>query len=315
MLYAFRQELNVPHRSCGKFLIAVADAEIEKLAAIKAQAEANRVTDLVWLSEASALEPALVARRALLSPSTGIIDSHAFMLALRGDAERHGAMVALKTPVVSGRTTKRGLGMGTGGACPMEIEASLVVNAEGLGAQKLARSIKGMPADKAPPLHLAMGTYFWLASARPFRALSTRCRPEGDSACISPSTSAARPGSGRTSNGWIRSTMRSILAEPIRFTPRSEPIGPTCLTARCSPLTPAFDQNRPARRLVDRLSHPDGKGSRRRGPDQSIWDQVAGVDVEPGDRRTSDALGHDERLVASSGLFDARCVANNPDAG
>jgi L-2-hydroxyglutarate oxidase LhgO len=221
MLYAFRQELNVPHRSCGKFLIAVADAEIEKLAAIKAQAEANRVTDLVWLSEASALEPALVARRALLSPSTGIIDSHAFMLALRGDAERHGAMVALKTPVVSGRTTKRGLGMGTGGACPMEIEASLVVNAEGLGAQKLARSIKGMPADKAPPLHLAMGTYFWLASARPFRALSTRCRPGGTRHASHPRP--RRPGpvrAGRRMGGSDRLCGRS---SPSRFVLRRDP--------------------------------------------------------------------------------------------
>src|SRR5271167_1320010 len=87
MLYAFCREFGVPHKRCGKLLVAVNAGEVAKLTAIKAQAEANGVTDLVWLSgeEARALEPALVAERALLSPSTGIIDSHAFMVALLGD--------------------------------------------------------------------------------------------------------------------------------------------------------------------------------------------------------------------------------------
>ena len=105
MLYAFCQDFGVPHKRCGKLLVAVNAGEIDKLAALKAQADANGVTDLVWLSgeEARALEPALSAERALLSPSTGIIDSHAFMLALRGDAEAHGAMIAFETPVLAGR--------------------------------------------------------------------------------------------------------------------------------------------------------------------------------------------------------------------
>jgi L-2-hydroxyglutarate oxidase LhgO len=91
MLYAFCQEFGVPHKRCGKLLVAVNAEEVDKLTAIKAQAEANGVTDLIWLNskEARALEPVLVAERVLLSPSTGIIDSHAFMLALRGDAEAH----------------------------------------------------------------------------------------------------------------------------------------------------------------------------------------------------------------------------------
>jgi glycine/D-amino acid oxidase-like deaminating enzyme len=76
---------------------------------LKTQPEANGVTDLIWLSgkEARALEPALVAERALLSPSTGIVDSHALMLALRGDAEAHGAMIAFETPVLAGRAAER----------------------------------------------------------------------------------------------------------------------------------------------------------------------------------------------------------------
>jgi L-2-hydroxyglutarate oxidase LhgO len=173
MLYEFCRDFGVPHKRCGKLLVAGDVPEIEKLAAIKAQAEANGVNDLVWLSgaEARALEPALVGERALLSPSTGIIDSHALMLALRGDAEAHGAMIALKTPVVSGRVEGRGLTVETGGATPMVIAADVVVNAAGLGAQATARSIAGMPAAKIPPLYLAKGNYFSLATRSPFSRL------------------------------------------------------------------------------------------------------------------------------------------------
>jgi L-2-hydroxyglutarate oxidase LhgO len=173
MLYAFCREFGVPHKRCGKLLVAVNAGEVAKLTAIKAQAEANGVTDLVWLSgeEARALEPALVAERALLSPSTGIIDTHAFMLALRGDAEAHGALFAFQTPVLAGRAGQRGLVIETGGPAPMRLAAGLVVNAAGLGAQALARSIGGMPIEKIPPLHFAKGNYFSLSGRSPFSRL------------------------------------------------------------------------------------------------------------------------------------------------
>ncbi len=173
MLYAFCQEFGVPHKRCGKLLVAVNESEVDKLAALKRQADANGVADLVWLTgaQARALEPALVAERALLSPSTGIIDSHAFMLALRGDAEAHGATIAFETPVVAGRAGERGLVVETGGAAPLRIGATLVVNAAGLGAQKVARSIAGMPAERIPPLHLAKGNYFSLSGRSPFSRL------------------------------------------------------------------------------------------------------------------------------------------------
>ena len=173
MLYAFCREFGVPHQRCGKLLVTVNAGEVDKLAALKAQAEANGVTDLTWLSgeEARTLEPALLADRALLSPSTGIIDSHAFMLALRSDAEAHGAMIAFETPVLAGRVTGRGLIIETGGSGPMRISAALVVNAAGLGAQALGRSIAGMPAAKIPPMHLAKGNYFSLSGRSPFSHL------------------------------------------------------------------------------------------------------------------------------------------------
>jgi L-2-hydroxyglutarate oxidase LhgO len=173
MLYAFCREFGVPHRRCGKLLAAVNAGEIDKLSALKAQAEANGVHDLVWLDrkEARALEPALVAERALLSPSTGIVDSHAFMLALMGDAEAHGATIAFGTPVLAGRGADRGLVIETGGRAPTRLSVALVVNAAGLGAQALARSIVGMPAANIPPLHLAKGNYFVLSGRSPFSRL------------------------------------------------------------------------------------------------------------------------------------------------
>ncbi len=173
MLYAFCREYGVPHRRCGKMLVATTEGEIGKLAAIKAQAEANGVMDLTWLGgdEARALEPALKVTRALLSPSTGIINSHAFMLALQGDAERRGAMLALETPAVSARAAARGLIIETGGLNPTRIAANFVVNSAGLGAQALARSIAGMPREKIPPLYLAKGNYFALTPASPFSHL------------------------------------------------------------------------------------------------------------------------------------------------
>jgi L-2-hydroxyglutarate oxidase LhgO len=173
MLYDFCRKYGVPHRRCGKILVATTEGEIRKLAAIKRQAEANGVTDLAWLDrdEAHALEPALAVTKALLSPSTGIIDSHAFMLALLGDAERHDAMLALETPVVSGRAAPHGLIIETGGPNPTQIVASIVVNSAGLGAQAVARSIAGMPRERIPPLHLAKGNYFALAERSPFSHL------------------------------------------------------------------------------------------------------------------------------------------------
>src|SRR5271166_2634532 len=173
LLYAFCNEFHVPYRRCGKMLVAVSDAEIVKLEAIKAQAEANGVGDLIWLSrdEARALEPSLACVKALLSPSTGIIDSHALMLALQGDAEVHGAMFVFGTPALSGRVTGNRLVLEVGGRDPLTIAARTVVNATGLGAQALARRISGMPAELVPPLYLAKGSYFALAARAPFSRL------------------------------------------------------------------------------------------------------------------------------------------------
>lgn len=173
MLYRFCEDFSVPHLRCGKLIVATSEAERPKLDAIRQQAEANGVSDLrpISVAEARELEPALSCVAALLSPSTGIIDSHAYMAALLGDAEAHGAVLALNTPVVGGRVEHDGIIVETGGVEPTTLKAKLVVNAAGLGAQAVATSLRGMPAEKIPPRHLAKGNYFSLAGRAPFSRL------------------------------------------------------------------------------------------------------------------------------------------------
>jgi L-2-hydroxyglutarate oxidase LhgO len=109
-LYLFLAERGIPHRRCGKLIVATDPAQIPGLEKLHAQAEANGVADLRMLTarEARALEPQLACVRALESPSTGIVDSHAFMLGLRGEAEDHGAAIAFRSPLLAGRIREGG---------------------------------------------------------------------------------------------------------------------------------------------------------------------------------------------------------------
>ncbi|HET9042820.1 MAG TPA: NAD(P)/FAD-dependent oxidoreductase [Burkholderiales bacterium] len=172
-LYAYCAERGVPHARCGKLLVATEENQLPKLAAIKAQAEANGVTDLQRLSagEARALEPALRCVAAYLSPSTGIVDSHAFMLALQGDAEAQGAAIAYRSPLERGRVRDNGIMLEVGGAEPMQVLARTVVNSAGLHAPRVAASIQGLPPAQVPPTHYAKGNYYSLIGCAPFARL------------------------------------------------------------------------------------------------------------------------------------------------
>ena len=99
-LYPYCREHGVAHAQIGKLIVAAEESEIAGIERIANMARANGVDDLQWLtaSQAQRLEPALHCVAALLSPSTGIIDSHALMLAFQGEAEAAGAMVVLRTP-------------------------------------------------------------------------------------------------------------------------------------------------------------------------------------------------------------------------
>lgn len=162
----------VEHRRIGKLIVATDDAEEAKLEALMVTGRANGVP-LDWLSgpEARDLEPALTCRRALLSPTTGIVDSHGLMLALRGDAEAQGAAVALNAPVLGGTVGRDGLVLRVGGAEPIDLPCRRVVNCAGFDAQRVSRTLAGLPAEAVPPRYLCKGNYFALAGQPPFRRL------------------------------------------------------------------------------------------------------------------------------------------------
>jgi L-2-hydroxyglutarate oxidase LhgO len=172
-LYRYCDEYGVPYRRCGKLLVATDEKPRPKLDAIKQQADANDVTDLVALSaeEARSLEPELHCVAAYLSPSTGVIDSHAFMLALQGDAESHGAMIAFRSPVTGGAVRDGGIALEVGGETPTSVLARSVVNCAGLHAQAIAASLAGFPRAHVPPTYYAKGNYYSLLGKAPFSRL------------------------------------------------------------------------------------------------------------------------------------------------
>lgn len=168
-LYDFCASRKVGFARCGKLIVADAAEGAAALTPIGARARANGVDDLRELTEAEALalEPALACSGALLSPSTGIVDSHGLMTALLGEAEGAGAMLALNAPVTGLSPTGSGWRVETGGAAPFALHARLVVNAAGLSAPALGRAA-GLPA---PRDWLAKGAYFKLTGRAPFGRL------------------------------------------------------------------------------------------------------------------------------------------------
>src|ERR1700722_8400271 len=127
-LYAYCRDHGIPHRNCGKLIVATTHNETAKLQSIKDHAQANGVDDLRILSgeEARVLEPALACEAALLSPSTGIVDSHAFMLALRGDAESAGAAFAFHAPLLRGKAALGEFELDVGGEAPITLTCELL---------------------------------------------------------------------------------------------------------------------------------------------------------------------------------------------
>jgi L-2-hydroxyglutarate oxidase LhgO len=171
LLYAYCAERGIGHSRCGKLIVATSEAQVAQLQGITAKAAANGVHDLVLLSRerARALEPQLECVAALHSPSTGIVDSHALMLALQGDLENAGGLVVLNTPLAHAECAQEAINLiakdGT------QLQAKTVVNAAGLHAQTLARRFVGLAAHHVPPSHYAKGSYFTLSGRSPFARL------------------------------------------------------------------------------------------------------------------------------------------------
>jgi L-2-hydroxyglutarate oxidase LhgO len=173
LLYEYCAAHGVPHRKCGKLIVATGEPERAKVEALLAQGRANGVEglELIGGNAARALEPALSCVLALNSPHTGIIDGHAFMLALQGDLEDAGGTIAFETPVERLAPTTRGWRVQFGGREPGTLAVDAVVNAAGLSAQALARRIEGYPPARVPPLVFAKGNYFSYAGRPAFSRL------------------------------------------------------------------------------------------------------------------------------------------------
>lgn len=172
-LYAYCESHGVAHRRCGKLLVATNEAQRGRLAEIEAQARRNGVTDLRSLDAAQArtVEPELHAAAALLSPSTGIIDSHALMLALLGDLEAADGALALRSPVQAIDVRGAQHVLQVGGEAPMELGARIVVNAAGLWAPGVAATTQGLATSTVPQARYAKGSYFALSGRTPFSHL------------------------------------------------------------------------------------------------------------------------------------------------
>ncbi len=162
MLYEFCASHGVPHRKTGKFVVAGRVEDIPTLEKLYVQAARNNVENLRMLDgpEAVRMEPALACVAAFHSPETGIIDSHRYMLALQGDMEDAGGVLALNTPVERLVRTAAGWEVRFGGRDSGSLMVDAVVNSAGHGAQKIARATAGYPAERVPRLVLAKGNYF-----------------------------------------------------------------------------------------------------------------------------------------------------------
>ncbi len=169
-LYRYCEEKAIRHARTGKLIVASCDAEIAVLESYFAQAQANGITDLERLSPAEVrkLEPAVHCVQALYSPSTGIIDSREYMLALQGDLEANKGTVVLNTRASGALHRQQKFDIQVGGKT--RIRCTSLVNAAGLHAQDLAGNTDVLPKTTVPPLHLARGHYFRLAGKSPFKS-------------------------------------------------------------------------------------------------------------------------------------------------
>jgi L-2-hydroxyglutarate oxidase LhgO len=173
-LYAFLDSRKVDYRRCGKLVVATEAAEAPRIEAIFEQATTNGVEGLAHLTgaQARALEPALAVHSAILSPESGVFDSHGYMLALQGEIEDAGGSVVVSTPFERAEPLSGGgFTITAGGEGGATLTSRLLVTAAGLGAQDAAGRIDGYPADRIPAGHFGKGVYFRLAGKAPFDRL------------------------------------------------------------------------------------------------------------------------------------------------
>lgn len=173
LLYEYCRTRHIAHRRCGKLIVATDEAQLQALAGISDAARRNGVDDLQLLSAAQAteLEPQLSCLGALLSPSTGIIDTHGYMLSLLGEAEAQGAVLACRTRVTGLNWTPGGCEVTINDEKEPILKARQLINSAGLAAPALAGMIDALPVEHVPTAYYAKGSYYTLAGRAPFSRL------------------------------------------------------------------------------------------------------------------------------------------------
>ena len=291
LLYPFCQTHGVPHRACGQLVVATAPEQHAALQNLAQRAAASGVPAELWsAAQAMALEPEITCTSALWSPSTGIVDSHALMLALQGEMEAAGGVVALQSQVV-GAVFRAGqparVQVRTHGGDEIEIEAQRVVNAAGLHACILARQFSGLPPEWVPRPHFAKGSYFTLAGHTPFKHL---IYPAPVDAWLGVHVTLDLAGQARfgpdlewldtdAPDGIAYDVDPARAALPDRHTPllpRFPPSGVTARLQRCAP-----EASRPGRACA-RLSHRRPRSTRCGWVGESVWHRIAGAHLGHG---------------------------------
>src|SRR3990172_3145219 len=173
MMYNYCDERRVSHRQCGKLVVATDPSEDAQLGYLLQRAEKNGVEEieLIGAARLKSLESHIHGTSALLSPCSGIVDTHALMLSYQADAEAAGATIVFRTPVLAATMVGRTIQLRTGGSESTELEADLVVNAAGLDAWDFSARLTGLDRATIPAKFLAKGNYFTLTGATPFRHL------------------------------------------------------------------------------------------------------------------------------------------------
>ena len=173
LLYAYCAERAIPHRQLGKLIVATSEADVATLERYRALAHANGAGELRWvpLSEVNELEPDVVCVSAVHAPRTGIVDSHALMLALLGDLTSSGGQAVYRSPLLRAAARSDGFELRVGGDEETSLECGELVNCAGLAAPDLARTIDPLLHQDLPRAHYAKGHYYSLSGKSPFRRL------------------------------------------------------------------------------------------------------------------------------------------------
>jgi L-2-hydroxyglutarate oxidase LhgO len=177
LLYEYCRDHQVATQPYGKLIVASDETQIDDLRAILYKAQNNGVPEIKMISdeEAKALEPNLKCSAAILSSTTGIVDSHGYMLSLLGGFEDAGGMVAYQSPLLSakpiGSNAENGYELQIGGADGIQIQTKLLINCAGMSAPAVAQKIEGLAKDQVPKAYFAKGNYFSLSGKSPFTHL------------------------------------------------------------------------------------------------------------------------------------------------